>query len=106
MHAYSFMSNSLQLFVASQAPPSTGFPRQEHWHGLLFPLPGDLSDPGIEPISPASPALADRFFTTSPPGKSMLAPWSMPECEEKLRGCKSFTNYHLWVLLQLDHVTE
>ena len=27
--------------------------------------PGDLSDPGIEPTSLTSPALADRFFTTS-----------------------------------------
>ena len=30
---------------------------------------GDLSDPGIEPKSPASPASAGGFFTTAPPGK-------------------------------------
>ena len=30
---------------------------------------GDLSDPGIEPISPASPTLAGRFFTHKPAGK-------------------------------------
>ena len=30
-----------------------GFPRQESWSGLLFPFPGDLLDPGIEPVSPA-----------------------------------------------------
>ena len=29
-----------------------GFPRQEHWSGLLFPSPGDLPDPGTEPRSP------------------------------------------------------
>ena len=29
----------------------------------------DLPDPGIEPKSLASPALAGRFFTTEPPGK-------------------------------------
>ena len=34
--------------VAYQAPPSMGFSRQEHWSGLLFPSPGDLSDPGIK----------------------------------------------------------
>ena len=34
--------------VASQAPLSTGFPRQEYWSGLPFPPPGDLPDPGIE----------------------------------------------------------
>ena len=30
-----------------------GFPRKEHWSGLPFPLPGDLPEPGIEPVSPA-----------------------------------------------------
>ena len=43
-----------------------GFPRQESWSGLPFPSPGDLPDPGIEPMSPA---LAGGFFTTEPPGK-------------------------------------
>ena len=33
--------------VARQAPLSMGFSRQEHWSGLPFPSPGDLSDPGI-----------------------------------------------------------
>ena len=28
-----------------------GFPREEYWSGLLFPSPGDLPDPGIEPTS-------------------------------------------------------
>ena len=49
-----------------QAPPSIAFSRQEYWSGLPFPSPGNLSDPGIEP---ESPALAGRFFTTEPPGK-------------------------------------
>ena len=30
-----------------------GFSRQEYWSGLPFPSPGDLSDPGIKPVSPA-----------------------------------------------------
>ena len=30
-----------------------GFLRPEHWSGLPFPSPGDLPDPGIEPMSPA-----------------------------------------------------
>ena len=34
-------------------------------NGLPFPPPGDLPDPGIKPASLTSPALADRFFTTS-----------------------------------------
>ena len=55
--------------VAHQAPLSVGFPREEYWSGLPFPLPGDLPDQGIEP---ASPALAGGFFTTEPPGKVQL----------------------------------
>ena len=37
--------------VAHQASLSMGFSRQENWSGL--PSPGDLSDPGIKPGSPA-----------------------------------------------------
>ena len=55
--------------VARPAPLSMGFSRQESWSGWPFPLPGDLPNPGIEPMSPVSPALAGRFFTTEPPGK-------------------------------------
>ena len=52
-----------------QAPLSLGFSRREYWSGLPFPSLGDLPDPGIEPESPASPALAGGFFTMEPPGK-------------------------------------
>ena len=38
--------------VAHQAPLSMGFPKQKYWSGLLFPSPGDLLNPGIEPASP------------------------------------------------------
>ena len=34
------------------------FSRQEYWSGLLFPSPGDIPDPGIEPGSPALQAEA------------------------------------------------
>ena len=36
--------------------------QQEYWSQLPFPPPGNLSDPGIKP---ASPALAGRFFIMS-----------------------------------------
>ena len=52
--------------VAHQAPLSLGFPRQEYQNRLLFPSPGNLSNPRIEF---ASPILAGGFFTTEPPGK-------------------------------------
>ena len=47
--------------VAHQAPLSMGFPRQEYWSGLPLPFPGDLPNPGIEPVSPP---LVSRPFTT------------------------------------------
>ena len=47
--------------VVCQAPLSMRFFRQEYWSGL----PGDLPDPGIDPVSLAFPALAGRFFTAS-----------------------------------------
>ena len=53
--------------MAHQASLSMRFSRQEYWSGLLFPFPGDDLDPVIEPISPA---LAGRFSTTEPLGKS------------------------------------
>ena len=55
-----------------QAPRPMGFSRQEHWHGLPFPPPGDLPNPGIKRMSPVSPVLAGGFFTIQPPGKAML----------------------------------
>ena len=41
------------------------FSRQEYWSGVPFPTPGDLPNPGIEPMSLVSPALAGEFFITS-----------------------------------------
>ena len=52
-----------------QAPASMGFSMQEYWNGLPFASPGDLPEPGIELVSPVSPALVGNFFTTEPPGK-------------------------------------
>ena len=49
--------------IALQAPLSMEFPRQEYWRGLPFPPPENLPDPGMEPTSLASPALAGGFFT-------------------------------------------
>ena len=49
--------------VAHQVPLSMGLSEKEYWSGLPFPPPGDLPDPGIEPVSPA---LAGSFFITEP----------------------------------------
>ena len=50
---------------ACPAPLSMRYSRQESWSGLPCPLPGDLPDPGIKPMSFMSPELASGFFTTS-----------------------------------------
>ena len=47
-----------------------GFSRQEYWSGLPFPSPGDLLNPGMEPVSLASPASIGRLFTTSATGEA------------------------------------
>ena len=55
-----------------QEPLSTEFSQQEYWSGLPCPPPGDLPNPGIEPVALMSPALKGRFFTSPPPGKPLL----------------------------------
>ena len=57
-----FMTLSI---VAHQAPLSGTFSRPEYLSGLPCSSPGDLPDPGIEPTSLMSPALANGFFNTS-----------------------------------------
>ena len=46
---------------------------QEYWSGFSFPILGDLPKQGIKPAFLATPALAGRFFTTVPAGKSFVA---------------------------------
>ena len=72
-----YVLSHVRLFVtpwtaALKAPLSVGFPRQEYWHRLPFPSPGDLPDPGMEPTSPVSPAWTGGFFTAEPPEKPLM----------------------------------
>ena len=68
--------------VACQVPLSVEFSRQEYWSGLSFPFPGDLPDPGIEPVPPALQADSLRLSRLGSPmqtranGKSPWAPTS------------------------------
>ena len=48
-----------------------GFSRQEQWNGLPIPPSGNLPDPGIQPTSLVSSALAGRFLTIVPPNPSL-----------------------------------
>ena len=76
------MSDSVTLWtVAHQAPLSMRFSRQECWSGLPCPPPGDLPNPGIEPMTLMSPALTDGFFTTS-------ATWEAPNNYKKTKTLK------------------
>ena len=59
--------------IAHQVPLSMGFSRREYWRGLPCPPPGDLPNPGMEPVSLTSPALTGGSFTTS-------ATWEAPLC--------------------------
>ena len=61
--AQSCLTLATPWIVARQAPLSLGFSRQECWRRLSFPPPGDLPDPGTEPMSPVSPALQAVFCT-------------------------------------------
>ena len=47
------------------APLSMGLSRREYWSVFPCPPPRDLPDPGIEPPSFTSPALAGGLFTTT-----------------------------------------
>ena len=67
----------VQLFaslwtVAHQAPLSMAFSRQEYGSGLPRPPPGELPDPGIEPMSPESPALQADYLSTEMLGSPMI----------------------------------
>lgn len=49
-----------------QPPLSIGSSRQKYLSALPFLPPGNVPDPGLKPMSPESPELAGRFFTTEP----------------------------------------
>ena len=71
-----FLLSHVQLFetswmVAHQAPLSMGFPRQDYWSGFPFSSPENLSNPRIEPGSPASPTLKVDFLLTEPLGNPL-----------------------------------
>ena len=71
---FSYVQLIVTLWTAAhQALLSMGFSRQEYWSGLPCSPLGDLPNPGIEPASPMSPALAGGFFTTSATWEALTA---------------------------------
>ena len=55
--------------TAHKAPLSMGSSGQEYWSGLSFPSPGDLPDPGMEPMSPALQAYSLLSETSGKPSE-------------------------------------
>ena len=73
LHHFSHVPLFVTLWtVAHQAPLSMWLCGQEYWNGLPCPPSGDLPNPGIEPMSLKSPALAGEFLPLAPPGKPYI----------------------------------
>ena len=92
--------------IACQPPLPMEFFRQAYWSEVPFSSPGNLPDPGIEPISPV---LAGGLFTTVPPKKPLFKPyfsqeifpglskdmWYFPFHSAPLKVSKFCLNFHL-----------
>ena len=61
------------------SPLSMGILQARILEWVVFPTPGDLPDPGIEPISLASPALVVGLFTTSITWEALVCASSVPD---------------------------
>ena len=100
--------------VACQAPLSMEFSRQDYWSGLLFPSPGDLPHPGMEP---GSPALQADSLPTKPLGKSLiwvlgiissftdhnnLLRWQLVFLPGEFHGQRSLAGYSPWGCKESD----
>ena len=69
---HSVVSNSLQPHGLEPGGSSVhGISRQEYWTGLPFPSARDLPDPGMESMSPVSPALQEDPLPAEPLGKCL-----------------------------------
>ena len=57
------------MYCSLPGSSAHGISQARIWSGLPFPSPGDLSEPGIEPISLVVPELVGRSLPREPPGK-------------------------------------
>ena len=76
--------------IACQALLPMEFFKQDYWSGLTFPPSEDLPDSGIEPTSPASPALSGEFFNMSQLGSPRR--WGGCVCAKSLQSCLTLCN--------------
>ena len=75
-----------QWIITHQASLSMGFSRQEYWSGLPCLPPGNLSNPGIKPMSPADPVLQADSLPLSHQG-SPKGPWLGIKFQQSLQKC-------------------
>ena len=66
MHAQSYLTLSDPMDYSPLGSSVHGILQARILEWVPFLSPGDLPNPGTEPVSPA---LAGRFFTSEPPGK-------------------------------------
>ena len=78
-----------------------GFPRQEYWSGLPFPSPGDLPDPGIEPVSPASPALQADPVPAKPLEKVLLYIYTQGKTSPQTTYIHTYVGMHVYVCVYI-----
>ena len=98
--------------AAHQAPLPMWFSKQEYWNGLPCPPPGDLPNPGNEPMSLISPALAGGFFTTSTTWEAKqggssrwLIPILMPKTQAHTKKVKSIISVSItWLFWTLKFI--
>ena len=93
LQLYQTLYNPMETVVHQDPLCPWRFSRQEYWSVLPCPPPGDLSSPGIEPMSPLSLALAGRFFTST----LCLRLWFQLASLGK-QGCLCVTQSHWWFL--------
>ena len=73
--SYLTICSPMDCMQAPRLLCSWSFSRQEYLNRLSFPPPGDLPDPGIKPMSLASPALAGGFSTTNTTWEALGGEW-------------------------------
>ena len=84
---------------ACQASLSMEFSRREYRSGLPRLSPGDLPNPGTEPTSLMSPALAGRFFTTSATWEALCMCMNLPILGNSYKCSYVIHFFHLWLIL-------
>ena len=82
------------------------FFRKEYWSGLSFPVSGDRPNPGVEPESLMSPALAGGCFTTVPPEKPYFLwyPSLLSAGFQERNCCNRFVCYSTLEISSLSHL--